>query len=448
MADEEAETAPRQGAPPRVRIRLRRRRRPRGRGRRAESRSARTARRRLRKLSRPIAAAPCDPPSWRRTLRRAAIFSPVMLVILYLLRPSGAAPASVLFSVALLMVFFIPFSYFMDTLMFRLAQKESREGPRRLVQVVALAVDRYELGPIGTNCYVVRAERTAPEAVVVDPGGDAAELRLELAQMGATCAAILVTHTHWDHLGGVADLAEGPERPCTPPRKSAMSSSGRTTTTRSSESPFAAWTPEHTLAGGETLEVAGISFEVVHVPGHSPGIWPSTPTVRSSPATCSSPARSAGPISRAPTGTRCSSRSACSSSAIRQRPSSTRATALRRRWGTSWPATRSSRSCGTVFEAPRGTHDILPSEQPAWRRVIGAAEDVCARSTATGGSTRRHSRTPSSSHARQARLGRRAEGDVHVRGSRRPLADATARRPRRRSPAPTSSTACTASRSR
>ncbi|HEU0304313.1 MAG TPA: hypothetical protein VFR32_07015 [Gaiellaceae bacterium] len=64
-----------------------------------------------------------EPPSWRRTLRRAAIFSPLMFVILYLLRPNDSTVASVLFSVALLMVFFIPFSYFMDSLMFRLAQK-------------------------------------------------------------------------------------------------------------------------------------------------------------------------------------------------------------------------------------------------------------------------------------------------------------------------------------
>jgi hypothetical protein len=69
-----------------------------------------------------------DPPSWRRTLRRAAIFSPVMLVILYLLRPNGATPASVLFSVALLMVFFIPFSFFMDTVMFRLAQRRAEKA--------------------------------------------------------------------------------------------------------------------------------------------------------------------------------------------------------------------------------------------------------------------------------------------------------------------------------
>ena len=69
-----------------------------------------------------------DPPSWRRTLRRAAIFSPLMFVILYLLKPKGSTPASVLFSVALLMVFFIPFSYFMDSLMFRLAQKRAEKA--------------------------------------------------------------------------------------------------------------------------------------------------------------------------------------------------------------------------------------------------------------------------------------------------------------------------------
>jgi hypothetical protein len=69
-----------------------------------------------------------DPPSWRRTLRRAAIFSPLMFVILYLLKPEGSTPGSVILSVALLMVFFIPFSYFMDSLMFRLAQKRAAKA--------------------------------------------------------------------------------------------------------------------------------------------------------------------------------------------------------------------------------------------------------------------------------------------------------------------------------
>src|SRR2546423_1550497 len=62
---------------------------------------------------------------------------------------------------------------------------DARSATVRLNSPVSPVVDRYELGPIGTNCYIVRAERTAPEAVVVDPGGDAAQLRLELARMGA-----------------------------------------------------------------------------------------------------------------------------------------------------------------------------------------------------------------------------------------------------------------------
>ena len=41
---------------------------------------------------------------------------------------------------------------------------------------MSLAVERYELGPIATNCYVVRASDEASEAAVIDPGGDAAEL--------------------------------------------------------------------------------------------------------------------------------------------------------------------------------------------------------------------------------------------------------------------------------
>ena len=71
-------------------------------------------------------------------------------------------------------------------------------------------VDRYELGPIGTNCYIVRSERGTAEAAVVDPSGDAATIRLELAGMGAACAGILVTHTHWDHILGLAELARNP----------------------------------------------------------------------------------------------------------------------------------------------------------------------------------------------------------------------------------------------
>jgi hydroxyacylglutathione hydrolase len=134
---------------------------------------------------------------------------------------------------------------------------------------VSLAVDRYELGPVGTNGYVVRASGGSKEAVVVDPGGNAAELRLELARLGAQCVAILVTHTHYDHIGGVAELAQGTGSPVY------ISEVEAPVLERPDDfypgMAIGSWNAEHRLAGDETLELAGITFETLSVPGHSPG---------------------------------------------------------------------------------------------------------------------------------------------------------------------------------
>ena len=135
---------------------------------------------------------------------------------------------------------------------------------------MSIVVDRYELGPIGTNCYVVRSGRSAEEAVVIDPSGDPAELRLELARLGARCSAILITHGHWDHLFGVAELAEGTGAPVH------MADDERAMLENLPDLVPAGvtargYTPDVLLAGDETLGLAGITFETLRVPGHSPG---------------------------------------------------------------------------------------------------------------------------------------------------------------------------------
>ena len=132
-----------------------------------------------------------------------------------------------------------------------------------------LRVEQLSLGPMGTNCYVVRTDATASEAIVVDPSGDTTDLRLTLARLGTRCAGILVTHGHWDHLLGVADLAEGTEA------KVYMAAGERflletpppVTPTGVTLRPY---TPDVLLAGGETIALAGIDLEVLAVPGHSP----------------------------------------------------------------------------------------------------------------------------------------------------------------------------------
>ena len=130
-------------------------------------------------------------------------------------------------------------------------------------------VDAYALGPTQTNCYVVRLERGAPEAVVIDPGFEDVQFRLDLARMGARCAAILVTHCHWDHVGGVAPLAEATGAPVYMAEKEA----GVLENPRAffPDQPIPPYQPDVRLEEGDLVEAAGITFETVEVPGHSPG---------------------------------------------------------------------------------------------------------------------------------------------------------------------------------
>jgi hydroxyacylglutathione hydrolase len=131
-----------------------------------------------------------------------------------------------------------------------------------------LAVDSFVMGPFRSNCYVVRSERGAPEAAVIDPGDDPTPLRLELARIGTRTGGILVTHSDVDHIGGVAALAEGSGAEVWAP-------AGEVDALRAGETRggmrVGPHDPAHTVAGGDEVVVAGIRFEVIDVPGHSAG---------------------------------------------------------------------------------------------------------------------------------------------------------------------------------
>ena len=152
----------------------------------------------------------------------------------------------------------------------RRAAQRTPAASVRLADVPAV-VDQLPLGPLATNCYLVRAERGRTEAVVVDPSGPAAEIRLALASRGARCAAILVTHGHFDHILGLADLAEGTGAPGPRPGGRARAARDPAAFTPPGFRVRAVRRPTCCSRAASRSSSPGCTFDVLAVPGHSPG---------------------------------------------------------------------------------------------------------------------------------------------------------------------------------
>lgn len=133
-----------------------------------------------------------------------------------------------------------------------------------------LEVDVLPLGPIGTNCMLVRAVGSS-RAIVVDPGGDATVLDAALARAGLDVEAVLVTHGHWDHLGAVAATVATHGAAVWMPEVDAPALEQPDLFAFPGTPDVPAANVDHRLAGGERIEVAGLPIDVLHVPGHSPG---------------------------------------------------------------------------------------------------------------------------------------------------------------------------------
>jgi hydroxyacylglutathione hydrolase len=138
--------------------------------------------------------------------------------------------------------------------------------------VAVIDARMFTVGPLQENCYIVRAPGS-DRAVIVDPGEEAERIVGALQALEITTVdAILLTHTHFDHIGAVAEVARATGAPVYVPALEAEILANINDHVRfPGFGPFESYDADETVAGGETLELAGLNFEVSFTPGHSPG---------------------------------------------------------------------------------------------------------------------------------------------------------------------------------
>lgn len=127
-----------------------------------------------------------------------------------------------------------------------------------------------EVGPLGTNCYIIGCEETGLGAVI-DPGDEDARILEQLQQLKLKCQYIILTHGHVDHIGALGEVhaATGAsvciheadaERLVNPTRHSLLQISY-----------LKPKTADQIIRDGDKIQVGKITLEVIHTPGHTPG---------------------------------------------------------------------------------------------------------------------------------------------------------------------------------
>jgi glyoxylase-like metal-dependent hydrolase (beta-lactamase superfamily II) len=133
-----------------------------------------------------------------------------------------------------------------------------------------MILKKLELGMFAANCYIVGDEETK-EGMIIDPAADGNTILKIVKDLGLKIKLIVLTHSHADHTGGLAEVKEGTGAQLAIHEKEAESL--RRPAFRMMMAPFSKAPPpaDVLLKDGDTITIGKLNFKVLHTPGHTPG---------------------------------------------------------------------------------------------------------------------------------------------------------------------------------
>lgn len=129
----------------------------------------------------------------------------------------------------------------------------------------------FGVGPMDANCYIIGDEKTG-EAAVVDPGAEGRRILGRLEKLGLQCKYIILTHGHVDHVGALKEVHEATgARVLIHTEDAGMLTSPAQNLSLFMGSMLKFKAADRLLQDGDKIEVGGVTLEVLHTPGHTPG---------------------------------------------------------------------------------------------------------------------------------------------------------------------------------
>ncbi len=134
-----------------------------------------------------------------------------------------------------------------------------------------MEIKTLQVGPIGTNCYILCDEQ-AKACAVIDPGGEAERIAAAVKATGCALKKILLTHGHYDHTGGVLGLLDAfPPLAVYIHRADLEMPLPQLFPLNSEMGSLPGFSGVNFYGEGDHISVGGLDVQVLHTPGHSEG---------------------------------------------------------------------------------------------------------------------------------------------------------------------------------